>query len=87
MSSIGIAVTVARTETLQLDLARYKLRTGTALVKVQEASKELESSTQALPIDRGSKQQIKQKIRDADRALVEAENELEKELEILQPVE
>ncbi len=45
MSSIGIAVTVARTETLQLDLARYKLRTGTALVKVQEASKELESST------------------------------------------
>ena len=87
MGSIGVAISVARTETLQLELARYKLKTGTALNKVQEASKELETSTKALPIDRGSKRNIEQKIRDADRALVEAENELERELEILQPEE
>ena len=83
VSSIGIAISVARTETLQLEVARYKLKTGTALNKVQQASEKLEESTEALPIDSQSKQEIRQKIRDADRALIEAENQIQQEVEIL----
>ena len=77
VASIGLSISVARTETLQLELARYKLKTGSALTKVKKASEQLEQRTESLPIGIHEKQEIKQKIRDADRVLVEAENQIE----------
>ena len=77
VASIGLSISVARTETLELELARYKLKTGSALNKVQQVSEELEQASESLPIGIHEKQEIKQKIRDADRVLVEAENQIE----------
>ena len=80
LASLGIAISVARTEALELEVARYKLKTGSALNKVQKASEELEESAKSLPIDNGTKQDIQKKIEQADRALDEAENEIEQKV-------
>lgn len=85
VGSLGVAISVAKTETLQLELARYKLKTGTALNKVQKASQQLSESTESLPIDRATKNELKQNIKNADRALIEAENQIEQEIHLLQP--
>ena len=63
VGSIGVAISVARTEALELELARYKLKTGAALSKVQKA-------TETVPLAEQTKQQI-------DRAIDEAEEEVE----------
>lgn len=69
VASIGVSISVARTETMSLELARYKLKTGAALTKVQQA-------TESTPIPERTKRTI-------DRAIDEAETEIEKEVPFL----
>lgn len=80
LASLGVSISVARTEALELEVARYKLKTGSALNKVQKASDKLEETALTLPIDNGTKQAIQKKIEQADRAIIEAENEIEQKV-------
>ena len=69
VGSIGVAISVARTEALELEVARYKLKTGAALSKVQKA-------TETAPIAEKTKQEI-------DRVIDEAEQEVEQKVQVL----
>ena len=69
VASIGLSISVARTETLELEIARYKLKTGVALTKVQQ-------NIESISIKETTKQEI-------DRVIDEAELEVEKEIKEL----
>lgn len=60
--SCGLAVSMARTEALELELARYKLKTAYSLTKVQQA-------TDSVPIAEKTKRNIDRVIDEADRVV------------------
>ena len=78
VSSIGVAISVARTETLSLELARYKLQTGSAIERVQKVSESLEETTKTLPIPQRQKQEIQQQLDKSKEVIDRAEATLER---------
>ena len=65
--SVGVAISVARTEALNLEVARYKLQTGVAIDKVRQASDTLATEAKKLPPKQ--KQQVKAKIAESNKVL------------------
>ena len=80
VASFGVAISVARTETLSLELARYKLKTGSAIERVQKVSNTLEETTKTLPIAKKQKQEIQQKLDESNAQIKEVEAEIEQDI-------
>lgn len=78
VGSIGVAISVARTETLSLELARYKLKTGSALDTVQQVSDTLEATTKQLPIAAKEKRKIQRQLDESNAVIDRAEAEIER---------
>lgn len=70
--ALGLSISMARTEALELEIARYKLKTGVALTKVQKA-------TESVPIATQAKQEIDRVIDEAEQEVDEKVSKLENE--------
>ena len=80
VASIGVAISVARTETLSLELARYKLKTGSAIDRVQKVSENLKDTAETLPISRRDKQKIQQELEESTKVIDRAEAAIDRDI-------
>lgn len=78
VAAIGVSISVARTEALSLELARYKLKTGLAIDRVQKVSNTLEETTKTLPIAPHQKQAIQEQLDNSNAQIEQAEQEIER---------
>lgn len=78
VAAIGVSISVARTEALSLELARYKLKTGSAIERVQKVSNTLEETAKILPIAPHQKQAIQQQLDKSNAQIEQAEQEIER---------
>lgn len=75
--SVGMSWSVAQTSAFELELAQYKLRTGTALYQVQKASDTLKTTTKELPIKPQKKQQIVKQLDRSNQVIEQAIDQVE----------
>lgn len=75
--AVGMSWSITRTSAFELELAQYKLRTGTALTKVQKVSDTLETTANQLPIGAKKKEQIIEQLDQTNKVLEQATNEVE----------
>jgi hypothetical protein len=75
--SIGLSVSLARSKTFEMQLAQYKLKTGSAILEVQKVSDTLEKNVDLLPITQGKRREIKQQLNQTSAVLDQASTEIE----------
>lgn len=75
--AVGMSWSITRTSAFELELAQYKLRTGTALTKVQKVSDTLETTANQLPITAQKKEQIIEQLDQTNEVLEQATSEVE----------
>jgi hypothetical protein len=75
--SVGLSCSLARAKTFELELAQYKLKTGSAILEVQKVSNTLEESADLLPLATAKRQEIKQQLNQTNAALDQASSEIE----------
>lgn len=75
--SFGLSYSLARAKTFELELAQYKLKTGSAILEVQKASDTLERSVDRLPLTTAKRSEIKQQLDQTSAALDQASTEIE----------
>ena len=81
--SIGTSWNISRTKTFELELAEYRLKTGSALNKVQKASDALEQSAKKLPLATQERVEIQQQLQQSNEIIERAEADIEKETDLL----
>lgn len=79
VTAIGVAISVARTEALSLEVARYKLKTGTAITEIIQVANELEQTANTLPIAPRQKQKIIQQLDRGQATIERANSEIERD--------
>ena len=69
--SLGISWNLSKTKQFEIELASYKLKTGSAIADVQQVSDTLERSVENLPIANPKRQEFKRQL-DQSNAMLEA---------------
>lgn len=87
--SIGTSWTLIRGNAVEMELAQYKLRTGTALSKVQKANELAQENIEILPIASPQRQEAEQDLLKSNELLEQAQSQIdESEKQIIKtPVE
>jgi hypothetical protein len=75
--AFGMSWSITQTKAFELELAQYKLKTGTALTKVQKVSDTLETTTNQLPITAQKKEQIIDQLDQTNEVIEQATSEVE----------
>jgi|GEM_PF-2869552 len=81
--STGVSWSLIRGNAVEMELAQYKLKTGSALYKVQKASDALEQSANSLHFADPQRKEIISEIEQSQEFLESAEAEIEQETEQL----
>lgn len=81
--SVGVSINISRTKTLEIELAQYKLKTGSAISKVREVTSDLEEVTQSTSIEDPRLKAIEQELSESNLILEQAEAEIERETDKL----
>jgi hypothetical protein len=75
--SFGLSYSLSQAKTFEMELAQYKLKTGSAILEVQKVSDTLERSVDRLPMQSTKRQEIKQQLDRSSAALDQASTEIE----------
>ena len=77
--SIGGSINISRTKTLEIEMAQYKLKTGSAISKVQKVSDALEKSADNSAIAPQQKKEIEQQLSESNEILEQAVEQIDRE--------
>jgi hypothetical protein len=83
--AFGMSWSITQTSAFELELAQYKLRTGTALTKVQKVSDTLETTANQLPITAQKKEQIIEQLDQSNEVIEQATSEVENLKKLIEP--
>lgn len=85
--SVGMSWSIIQTKVFELEVAQYKLKTGSAINKVQKVSNTLDAAAQTLPIAPKQKKRIRQLTSESRAVIEKAEAQIEQEVKQLIEVE
>ena len=74
--SLGMSWNLSKTKEFEIELANYKLKTGSAIADVQQVSDTLERNINLLPITNPKRQEIKQQLDQSDAKLEAAADDI-----------
>ncbi|MCC0179882.1 hypothetical protein I4641_23375 [Waterburya agarophytonicola K14] len=77
--SVGGAINISRTKTLEIELAQYKLKTSNAISKVQKVSNTLEKVSNTSPIATPKRREIEQQLSESNEILERAFEEIDQD--------
>jgi hypothetical protein len=75
--SVGASYSLSQAKAFELQLAQYKLTTGSAIAEVQAVSEQIRETTKQLPPKKA--EQIKQQLDESNAVLDEAQEEINEE--------
>ncbi len=84
--SIGTSWNISRTKVFEMELAEYKLKTGSALSKVQKANDLTAENIETLPPTSPQRIEAEQDLQTSNKLLKEAEAQIQQETrELIEP--
>lgn len=81
--SVGMSWSIIQTKVFELEVAQYKLKTGSAIHKVQKVSNTLEQAATTLPLPSKQKKRIKQLTNESTAVIENAQTVIEQEVKQL----
>jgi hypothetical protein len=67
--SLGMSWNLSKTKQFEIELASYKLKTGSAIADVQKVSDTLERSVDELPLNNPKRQEFKRQLNQSEQEL------------------
>lgn len=74
--SLGMSWNLSKTKQFEIELASYKLKTGSAIADVQQVSDTLERSVDLLPLNNPKRQEFKRQLDRSDAKLEAATDDI-----------
>lgn len=79
IGTLAVGYTIIRGNVVEMELAQYKLKTGSALNRVRRVVSNLEVETQTIPIAKTKKRAIADELSESNLILEQAQQEIEQE--------
>jgi len=75
--SVGASWNISRTKVLEIELAHYKLKTGSAISKVQRVSQTLEQVSEKNQLNKTSRKMIDEELQQSNKILEKAQADID----------